>query len=1048
MDNLIHQLHTLEENGALLLKNGLSASSPEIVKIIKMFRLMNDFQHEIPNYWVRFPEKFLKKILESTLKLISNVSWTTSIGQPLLHPVHFVALLDCRALWFSKWMHGIYSRAPLLKLMKKHQNLVNNSVRCVLEYIKKIKDKKGDPISEYSLEKVPSEYSQSLYYSSEQLDYALVMHSINLLGRLLMFKSGRKMFPVHMLDMLVAVSVPQLLISLCTLIITSTSLPYNLDCAEHLNPASLATEVMNNLCSKEDVCSICLCKDTVTETLMLPITQWLDSYKKNSHLLTTNERVLLQVIDILCQMASTSNGRKHLLFGEDKDLLSKSLNSAAHKIAEFCSLCLKSLTTGKYSKLPSQKVISESLYLCRLLYNTCEGFYVLQDYKLHIVIMEAWKKACLESESTATPVPTDTDSDDSCSSESGPNWELILQDNLLSVASCAKGVLLLEQLGLLYQCAAYMNSRVSKELQVSKYEKFGYGSMISVFAATAAGVQALQSTGFVQFQLVDTWSALECPISDTPPIRPKCWPTEVIDRSCQKQLVRLSTLLYAFPAVYELLANEELANKETYSFREVPQTLADFMDRLIILNSPSKIHSLFNYEESHGFGLRVLNGLVCSLDTCLLLQTQYQFQELFLKAQADSALTAGDDNSIMIDMLSVERNHILVRSYLIGGSTERILPARVLQQDSEKPYPFLLFSKFPVPASYIPEIPKWNHTTQDNDLMKKLSHSKDNNQSSLHLKELHTLVSDVLLNQPNQLQGTVVQYLLEEVTSALLDSSEGAIFPYPATIYPETAHEQGTLSPLQVMGSKMVIRYGETLGLLSGNGDYFDGLRQLLRLTSAHLSHQQQTIREKPIDNQPKYLTEHYPGFDWFVATIFLIYNGNKDKAWKLLSQISHLAVSAFIWPARLHLLAPLLPSQKLSSIPILYSTTSYLVDLILQMELPLVASAFRMSGFSAAQVCQQWLLQGFWNYFNWLDIVHYICICCVLGLDYQVYLCVAILHYLQTEIALHTQQKDLNIFLKEENLKSFHVGEHLVYMKELERNYRKVILPEMHAIT
>lgn len=54
--------------------------------------------------------------------------------------------------------------------------------------------------------------------------------------------------------------------------------------AEYLNPASLATEVMNNLCSKEDVCSICLCKDTVTETLMLPITQWLDSYKVSDSL--------------------------------------------------------------------------------------------------------------------------------------------------------------------------------------------------------------------------------------------------------------------------------------------------------------------------------------------------------------------------------------------------------------------------------------------------------------------------------------------------------------------------------------------------------------------------------------------------------------------------------------------------------------------------------------------------------------------------------------------------------------------------------------------
>jgi len=30
-------------------------------------------------------------------------------------------------------------------------------------------------------------------------------------------------------------------------------------------------------------------------------------------------------------------------------------------------------------------------------------------------------------------------------------------------------------------------------------------------------------------------------------------------------------------------------------------------------------------------------------------------------------------------MLSVERNNILVRSYLIGGPTERVLPNRVLE---------------------------------------------------------------------------------------------------------------------------------------------------------------------------------------------------------------------------------------------------------------------------------------------------------------------------------------------------------------------------------
>lgn len=35
---------------------------------------------------------------------------------------------------------------------------------------------------------------------------------------------------------------------------------------------------------------------------------------------------------------------------------------------------------------------------------------------------------------------------------------------------------------------------------------------------------------------------------------------------------------------------------------------------------------------------------------------------------------------IIIDGLSVERNHVLVRVYLIGGPQERILPQRVLDK--------------------------------------------------------------------------------------------------------------------------------------------------------------------------------------------------------------------------------------------------------------------------------------------------------------------------------------------------------------------------------
>ena len=64
-------------------------------------------------------------------------------------------------------------------------------------------------------------------------------------------------------------------------------------------------------------------------------------------------------------------------------------------------------------------------------------------------------------------------------------------------------------------------------------------------------------------------------------------------------------------------------------------------------------------------------------------------------------------------------------------------------------------------------------------------------------------------------------------------------------------------------------------------------------------------------------------------------------------------------------------------------------------------------------QICQQWLRQCFWNYLDWIEICHYICVCVVLGVDYQVYLCVAILKFLQRNILEQMQDQTLITFLK-----------------------------------
>lgn len=64
-------------------------------------------------------------------------------------------------------------------------------------------------------------------------------------------------------------------------------------------------------------------------------------------------------------------------------------------------------------------------------------------------------------------------------------------------------------------------------------------------------------------------------------------------------------------------------------------------------------------------------------------------------------------------------------------------------------------------------------------------------------------------------------------------------------------------------------------------------------------------------------------------------------------------------------------------------------------------------------QICCHWLRQCFWNYLDWVDICHYLCVVMVMGVDYQVYVCVAILRYLQSEISRHMQDQDLVVFLK-----------------------------------
>ncbi|XP_072913482.1 protein broad-minded isoform X3 [Hemitrygon akajei] len=996
---------------------GMDITNPDIIQMLKKFRLLNEFQKEVPSFWIRHPEKFMEEIVESTLSLLSAThkqSLNTDTSDHVLEPVYFLALLDIKASWFKKWM-------------------ITASVQQCLNYFDS-RNLEDDATDNLCVMLYHMNGGQRTYYTGHELQYICFVHLLCLLGRLLMYTRGRKLFPIKVKTREESVSLMDLLVLLIRMMYQHPDPAQNGNVTQTdlYAPANLVMEVLRMLCGGKECATECLYKSIIIDALLFPILTLL----KGKQIITCNETVLINIADILARIASTDRGLKLLLFGEKDNGVATSSLSAAHVIAEFTKKLLDGWLPALDYTEASSALKGAFIFVCRQMYNTCEGLEVLMPYGLHESISKAWKKASLLIERTPTPV---------AGSESGSTTaqelqnvmilEEMLLDNLLNFAASPKGLLLLQQTGAINECVNYMFSRFTKKLQVSKCEKFGYGVMVTQVAATAPGIAALQSSGFIKALVMEMWSVLECGRDDVRMINPKPTPVEPIDRSCQKSFLALANLLSSYQAVYELIGNLPLPNKAEYSLREVPCSIVDVIDRLIIINSNAKIHSLFNYEHSHMFGLRLLSVLCCNLDTLLLLESQYNLSQILLNAQKENVKEDLENlGDFIIDGLSVERNHILVRMDLVGGASERVLPPRVLQKEND-PYPWPLFSSYPIPKCYLQEPVKNHVPKQDNEVIKLLKNSEKQGD---WLECCKKLLCKTMTTRPEIIKGNTLAELLEKVVEYSSNNPPECFFkPYETT---ETGVKDLSLSPIQQLGIKMVVRYGRFLGVLKPDSD--KELAVLLMHCERFLKQQQIAINTSLCC-----LQGGYAGHDWFASTAFLIMSGDGERTLKFLQQFSNLLVSSFLWLPRLHRSIHLPVENAESGIHPVYSCTTYYIEMLLKTELPLVFSAFRMSGFTPSQICQHWLAQCFWNYLNWTEIGHYIAICVILGPDYQVYMCIAVLKHLQQDILHHMQTQDLQIFLKEEAIHGFHISRYLEYMEKLEKSYRSTILTDMKNI-
>ncbi|CAK6983514.1 protein broad-minded, partial [Scomber scombrus] len=274
--SLAHSVESMFASHKLNFAAGVDVNRPEISRPLKQIRLMNDFQKEVTTFWIRHPEKYMEEVIESTFSLLSfhhDRGSTSPRCEKTLEPVHLLALLDVKATWFKKWMHGFYSRTVVLRLLeRKYKSVVVAALQQCVHYsesCERFTDESADlqPAERH----IPGSVQRSVY-TRKELEYVFFVHSLCVLGKLLIYTNGRKLFPIKVKNRKDPVSLTDLVVILINIMYQHPK-PLHHASSSHtdsLSPSSLVMELLWTLCERNDAAES-LHHSAVIQTLLDPV---------------------------------------------------------------------------------------------------------------------------------------------------------------------------------------------------------------------------------------------------------------------------------------------------------------------------------------------------------------------------------------------------------------------------------------------------------------------------------------------------------------------------------------------------------------------------------------------------------------------------------------------------------------------------------------------------------------------------------------------------------------------------------------------------------
>ena len=223
-------------------------------------------------------------------------------------------------------------------------------------------------------------------------------------------------------------------------------------------------------------------------------------------------------------------------------------------------------------------------------------------------------------------------------------------------------------------------------------------------------------------------------------------------------------------------------------------------------------------------------------------------------------------------------------------------------------------------------------------------------------------------------------------------------------VYRDQGGQGGQRGGEQKDGDRVVLEYGRRVGALQEED--IGALDSLASLGSA-------------------------PGYDWTAATLLLLARGDAALTASLLASLPTSLPGPALWP-------------RLS--PATLAGISYCVSSLLPGELPALASALHLAHLPVAALLRPWLGQSFLRLLPLQQVADFFLSSLLLGPDYTVYYCLALLTHLQTSVLQEGSGLLLSRLLSRP-VRGFNPGAHLALMDRLRDCHRGEILPYLSSL-